>query len=405
MQAIILAAGEGKRMRPLTRTRPKVMLPVANRPILEHLLLELKAAGVYDVVLVVGYRDDVIRVYFGEGEGLGLRIRYVTQRRQLGTADALRSASHLLEDRFLLLNGDAIVGREELMRILQEDGMAIGVKEVENPEDFGVVRITDGRVREILEKPEAPPTNLINAGIYSLTREILEFVEATPLSRRGEYEITDSIQMALDQGVEFKAVDISGWIDMGYPWDLLKANERILNQIDGGKIEGEVEDGAVIKGDVIVGEGSVIRSGSYIIGPVIIGRECTIGPNCFIRPATSIGDRCHIGAAVEVKNSIIMSGTKLPHLNYVGDSVIGEGCNLGAGTKIANLRLDGDEVYLNVNGKKVATGRRKFGAVIGDNVKTGINVTINIGTLIGNDALIAPHTKAEGSIEPYTRVF
>ncbi|HDM36154.1 MAG TPA: glucose-1-phosphate thymidylyltransferase, partial [Candidatus Syntrophoarchaeum butanivorans] len=263
MQAIILAAGEGKRMRPLTRTRPKVMLPVANRPILEHLLLELKAAGVYDVVLVVGYRDDVIRAYFGEGEGLGLRIRYVTQRKQLGTADALRSASHLLEDRFLLLNGDAILGREELMRILQEDGMAIGVKEVENPEDFGVVRITDGRVREILEKPEAPPTNLINAGIYSLAREILEFVEATPLSRRGEYEITDSIQMALDQGVEFKAVDISGWIDMGYPWDLLKANERILNQIDGGKIEGEVEDGAVIKGDVIVGEGSVIRSGSY----------------------------------------------------------------------------------------------------------------------------------------------
>ncbi len=392
-------------MHPLTYTRPKVMLPVANKPILEHLIIELKKAGVDEAVLVVGYRDETIRQHFGDGSRPGVNIRYVTQRKQLGTADALKSASHLLEDQFLMLNGDAIVKSEDIKKIISNKSMVISVKEVENPQDFGVVEIKDNKVVRILEKPEKPPTNLINAGVYLFTKDILEFVEKTPLSRRGEYEITDSIQLAINAGFEFKAVKIDTWIDVGYPWDLLKANEEMLSNVEESRIEGEIEDGAVIKGSVIVGEGTVIRAGAYIIGPVIIGKNCVIGPNCFIRPYTSIGDNCHVGNAVEIKNSIIMSNTKVPHLNYVGDSVIGENCNFGAGTKIANLRLDGKEIYVSVKGKKIPTGRRKFGAVIGDNVKTGINVSINVDTFIGNDVFIAPHVKVEGCIEPFTRVF
>jgi len=334
-----------------------------------------------------------------------VRIEYVSQRRQLGTADALKSAVHLLSDEFLMLNGDNIVSHEDVRKIMESEGMAMGVFRVENPQDFGVVEIENGRIKKIVEKPEKPPSNLINAGVYRFTSDIIEFLKRTPLSKRGEYEITDTIQLAINSGIEFRAIELKTWIDVGYPWDLLKANEFMLKNLNESTIEGEIEDGAYVKGNVIIEEGTVVRSGSYIIGPVVIGKNCVIGPNCFIRPYTSIGDNGHIGACVEVKNSIIMSNTNVPHLNYVGDSVIGENCNLGAGTKIANLRLDGKEIYATVKGKKIPTGRRKFGAIVGDNVKTGINVSINVGTMIGNDVLIAPSAKVEGYIEPYSRVF
>ena len=158
---------------------------------------------------------------------------------------------------------------------------------------------------------------------------------------------------------------------------------------------------AEVKGKVYIGKNTVIRSGSYIVGPVMIGDNCDIGPNCYIRPSTSIGNNCHIGAAVELKNSIIMNGCKIPHHNYMGDSIIGENCNLGAGTKIANLRLD--KANIKINGKD--TGRRKLGAIIGDNVKTGINSSINVGTLIGNNTVIGPDTMVKGVIVPNTKIY
>ncbi|WP_456469280.1 bifunctional sugar-1-phosphate nucleotidylyltransferase/acetyltransferase [Archaeoglobus sp.] len=398
MQAVILAAGEGTRMRPLTYTRPKVMLPVANKPIIEHLIVELKKAGIQDVILVVGYRSETIRDYFGKGESWGVRIRYVEQRRQLGTADALKSASHLLDSDFLMLNGDNIVGAEDIARIASRD-RALGIYRVSRPQDFGVVIVEDGKVRRIIEKPSQPPANTINAGVYKLDATILDCLEKTEISERGEYEVTDTIQLAIGNGLEFEAVELNRWIDVGYPWDLLRANEVLLDEIR-PEIRGEVEDGAVIKGRVFVDEGSLVMSGSYIIGPAIIGKNCRIGPYCYIRPHTSIGDNCHIGTFVEVKNSIIMSNTNLPHLNYAGDSVIGEGCNFGAGTKVANLRLDEKEVRVAVKGRVVSTGRKKFGAVVGDNVKTGINVSINVGAMVGNDVLVGPGKVVSGTVDP-----
>ncbi|RLI73499.1 glucose-1-phosphate thymidylyltransferase [Archaeoglobales archaeon] len=402
MQAVILAAGEGTRLRPLTYTRPKVMLPIANKPILEHLISELIKVGINEIVLVVGYKDETIRDHFGK-EWNGIKISYSMQRKQLGTADALKSASHLVNNEFLMLNGDAIVGNKDIEEILKVDGNVIAVKKVNNPQDFGVVEIENGNVKSIIEKPEKPISNLINAGVYKFDKKIFDFIEKTKPSIRGEYEITDSISLAIKQGEMFKAVEIEEWIDIGYPWDMLKANEYVLNKIK-GKIEGDVEKNVSIKGEVIVGENTIIKSGSYIVGPVIIGENCEIGPNSYIKPFTAIGDNCRIGIC-EIKNSIIMSNTKIPHFNYVGDSIIGENCNLGAGTKIANLRLDEKEIYVSVKGKKIPTGRRKFGAVIGDNVKTGINVSINVGCMIGNDVFIAPHTKVDGFVESYSKIW
>ena len=164
---------------------------------------------------------------------------------------------------------------------------------------------------------------------------------------------------------------------------------------------GEVEKNVVLKGVVSIGRNTVVRSGSYIVGPVIIGQDCDIGPNCYIRPSTSIGDNCHIGAAVEVKNSIIMRGSKIPHHNYVGDSVIGEGCNFGACTKIANLKLDKS----NVVAAGIDTKRHKLGAIIGDGVEIGINASINVGCIIGNNACIGPGAIAHGVISPGSKVF
>jgi bifunctional UDP-N-acetylglucosamine pyrophosphorylase/glucosamine-1-phosphate N-acetyltransferase len=152
---------------------------------------------------------------------------------------------------------------------------------------------------------------------------------------------------------------------------------------------------------VVIGKNTVVKSGSYIEGPVIIGEGCRIGPNCYIRSSTTIGNNCHIGAGVEVKNSIIMNNSDVPHLNYIGDSVIGEGCNFGAGTKIANLRLD--EANITVTG--IDTKRHKLGAIIGDNVKTGINSCINVGTVIGNNTFIGPGMVVRGNILPNTKLF
>ena len=399
MKAVILAAGEGKRMHPLTYTRPKVMVPLAGRPILEHLVLEIKQAGIRDFVFIVGYRDEAIRNHFGRGERWGVSIDYMTQRKQSGTADALRPASGLIDGSFLLANGDAIVASGEIRRIITRDGNTMGLVETEDTTDMGVVEVRDGKVTRIYEKAEPPPTQLVNAGIYLLTPEIFSALSATHKSSRGEYELTDSLQLLMEGGIPLSYEMIASWINISYPWDLLRANEELLIQMEPA-IQGEIEDHVVLSGSVSVGKGTVIRSGSYIVGPAVIGENCEIGPNCYIRPGTAIGDGCHIGTAVEVKNSIVMSNTNIPHHNYIGDSIIGANCNLGAGTKVANLRLD--KATIKVGG--LDTGRRKLGAIVGDGVQTGINSCLNVGCSIGNDSIIGPGVVARGIIRPGARI-
>ncbi len=395
MKAVILAAGEGNRMRPLTYTRPKVMLPIANKPILEHLLIEAKKGGIKEFILIVGYHDEQIRHYFGDGGKWGVKIEYSTQRRQLGTASAAGMVKDLVDGNFLMMNGDNIINHKSIEGIIGRNETTMSLVEVENTEGLGLVEIAGDKVVGIHEKMEKPISNLANAGLYLFTPAIFAAISETPTSPRGEYEITASIQLLIDQGIPVSYQQIDSWLDSSYPWDLLSANETLLNEISPQNL-GEMEENVIIKGTVDIGKGSIVRSGSYIIGPVIIGEDCDIGPNCFIRPHTSIGNRCHIGSGVEVKNSIIMNNTALPHQNYVGDSVLGEGCNLGAGTKIANLRLD--EQHIIVEGKN--TGRQKLGAIIGDEVKTGINASINLGTMIGNNTRIGPGAVASGIISP-----
>jgi len=392
MECVVLAAGEGKRMRPLTAKRPKVMLPLANRPMMEHLVLAARDAGITNFVFVVGYGEREIRRHFGDGSVFGIRVEYAPQRHQHGTADAVRAARDLVTGPFLVLNGDMILKSEDIRTLCRQEPPCMCTSMTDHPEDYGVVLAEEGRITSLEEKSKAPRSNLINAGAYFFTPEIFERIDRVRPSPRGELELTDALAGIIAER-KLRANPLSYWMDVGYPWDMLGANASLM-QVLLSENRGSVEDGVTLQGGVQIGEGSVIKSGTYIEGPCIIGKNCRIGPHAYIRGATSIGDDCHVGHCSEIKNSIIMAGTKIPHFNYIGDSVIGAGCNFGAGTKIANLRHD--HATIRVCGTD--TRRTKFGAVIGDNVRFGINCSINVGSMIGSETQFAPNSCIEGCI-------
>lgn len=172
-------------------------------------------------------------------------------------------------------------------------------------------------------------------------------------------------------------------------WKLLESSEKAISQLK-TEIHGEVEQGVVVKGELHVGKGTIVKSGTRIEGNVYVGANCIIGPNAFLRNGTIISDKCHIGTS-EIKNSIILSGSNVPHYSYVGDSVIGRNCNLGAGTKVANLRHDGGTVKVILNGNKVDSGRRKLGALLFNDVKCGVNSSINCGATLLQGARVMPN--------------
>ncbi len=407
-RALVLAAGEGTRMYPLTEKRPKPMIKVAGKPLLLWVLETLKNRGITEVVMVVGWEGKRIKDYFGDGKRFGLDIKYVYQEKRMGTAHATLLGEKFLGDgAFLSVNGDVIITEEMVDTVLQrhrETGLnVVGVAEVRDPRGFGIVHVENGLIKEIEEKPDRPTRNTINSGIYVLKPDIFSLVRETPLSARGEYEITDTFKLAIEKEGVAAAILPGEWVDVGRPWDLLEANRVLMDRVE-MTVDGDVEEGARLIGPVKVGKGASIKSGSYVEGPVIIDEGAKIGPNCYIRPHTYIGKRCHVGAAVEIKNSIIMDDTKVPHHNYVGDSVIGERCNFGSGTKLANLRFDDRPVRVVVKGELVDSGRRKLGAIVGDDVKTGVNVSVDPGTVIGCDVWISPGAYVRGFISSKTFV-
>ena len=368
MKAIILSAGEGTRMRPLTLTKPKTMLPVAGKPIIQYNIEALRDCGVKDILLIVGYKEEIVRNYFRDGSQLGVNISYATQSKLEGTADAIGYGKDFIED--------YENSKPDTLMVLTE---------VEDPSAFGVVELDGDKIINIVEKPkkEEAPSNLINTGIYIFNKDIFDKIEKTEISPRGEYEITDSLSLQIADGKVVKGHKTTKeWMDIGKPWELIEINEELLNHID-GEIKGTVEEGATIHGEVFLDEGSLIRSGVYIKGPVYIGKNCDIGPNSYIRGNSYFGDNVHIGNAVEIKNSIIMENTNVSHLSYVGDSILGSNCNIAAGTNIANLRFDNKNVKTTIKNKKTDTGRRKLGAIVGDFVKTGINSSLSPGVKIG----------------------
>jgi len=403
MKAFILAAGKGTRMRPLTVNTPKPLLPVGGKPILQHLIDNIEER-VDEIIILIGWKGEKIKETVHSEKA---KIKFTRQEKLLGTADAINHAEKFMDDSFICMNGDVIVPKSSLHEFIdffeEKENSTIGMARVEDPESYGVV-ITEGdEVTDIIEKPKKPKSNLINAGLYGFTTDIFKAIEETEKSSRGEYEITDSLQILIDQkllGFEIK----DKWYELSRPWDLLSANKELMEQTLEENIKGDVENNVHIEGKVYVSEGASIKKGAYLKGPIYIGKKAEIGPNCYIRPATYIGNNCKVGNAVEVKNSIVMEGTQIPHHNYVGDSVIGKDCNFGSGTKVANLRLDEKEITVVHQEKKVDTKRRKLGVIMGDDVKTGINSMIDPGTIIWQKSFIGPGTVADGEIGPESKI-
>ncbi len=227
MQAVVLAAGQGKRLRPLTNDIPKVMLKINGKPLLQIILEQLKSVGISDIVVVVHYKKDTITDYFGDGEKFGLKITYVEQKEMKGTGDAVLQAEQFIsEDKFICIAGDSLFETDLLQRII--DNPAVGVmtcKEVADGRQFGVLEMDGDNIKRIIEKSDNPPSNLANFSVYKFPKRIFEVLHKIPLSPRGEYEVTDAIQLLIDEGVEFKCENAEKVVDIGSPEQLEEAQK------------------------------------------------------------------------------------------------------------------------------------------------------------------------------------
>jgi len=397
LKAVILAAGEGRRCRPLTQTRSKVMLPVGNRPFMEHVINALAENGIQDLYIVVGYQKERVMDHFEDGVDFGVNITYLEQNELLGTAHALGKAENYIDEPFLVVNGDNLIDSRAVSELISARGDNVILAALRRHSgDYGVLMVEQERVKAIVEKPGRPCSGILNTGAYKFSPEIFQDIHNTPLSERGSYELTETISQMIAEGREIVPLIGKGvWADAIFAWDLLHANAMALGLKD-MKIEGEVEEGAKIKGPVEVGEGSIIRSGSYLVGPVSIGEDCDIGPGVVILPSTSIGDSARVGPHSEVRNSIIMNDARIGSGAIVSDSVLGASSILGDQMIVESgpCVVEVEETFL----------RAEFGAILSDNVTAGARVMAHAGTVVGSGARIDSGCIIRGQIERESRV-
>jgi UDP-N-acetylglucosamine diphosphorylase / glucose-1-phosphate thymidylyltransferase / UDP-N-acetylgalactosamine diphosphorylase / glucosamine-1-phosphate N-acetyltransferase / galactosamine-1-phosphate N-acetyltransferase len=378
MKAIILAAGRSTRTYPLTVDLPKAMLKIANKELLRHSLETLDGL-VDEVVVVVGFGKDLIMKAFGRDFN-GIKLTYAEQKDQLGTGHAVLAAEQFIgNEEFIIMNGDDIYSRKDLERMIEESPAALS-QEVDDARPFGIWLEKEGRISGYEEKPATEGPGLVNTGTFVLGPELFMHIRNLKKTSRGEYELNEAVNsLARDKPV--RIVKTKEWMPVGYPWHVLDANRRFLDGMKESR-RGTVEPGVTINGKVSIGKGTVVKAGTYIEGPVMIGEDCVIGPNAYLRPYSTIGDKCRVGNASEVKNSVIGDGSKAPHFNYVGDSVIGRDVNLAGYTFTANLRHDRTVVRTAVKGNLMETGKAKFGSVIGDGARLGASTMIYPGRKI-----------------------
>lgn len=391
MHIVIMAAGEGSRMRPFTNTIPKPLLKVAGKTLIEH-NIENIIDNFDSIFCIVQYKKEKFKEYFWDSYK-GKQITYIEQIDRSGTGAAILSLDWHISGDFIVISGDDMYDADDIMKLANTPGFWTLCKSVENPKDFWII-MTDEKnnATGIIEKPEDDSYgNFANIGIHKFNSSIFEVLKTLPDSPRWELEITDLIQYYI-QKWEYKVITAEWrWVTIWYPWDLLKANTEIIgNYTTTINHAQEIEDNVHIKGNIFIWKWSIIKSGTYIEGNCYIGENVIIWPNAYIRGNTSIGDNSKVWAFVEVKNSYIWDTTFVPHLSYIGDSIIGNNINIGWGTKTANLRHDWKTIHTLVKWKLVDTGRVKLGAIIGDNVKTGINTLIYPGRTLDTDTTTLP---------------
>ena len=326
MKGLILSGGKGTRLRPLTFTQAKQLVPVANKPVLFYGIEALKEAGIKQIGIVVGDTKDEIKEAVGNGSRWGLRITYIEQEAPLGLAHAVKISEDFLGDEpFVMYLGDNILksGIKSLVEKFKEKkpNSLILLTEVPDPRLFGVAELKDGKVVRLVEKPKKPMSNLALVGVYMFDYHVFEAVNAIKPSWRNELEITDSIQYLVDHGYEVHPHLVRGWWkDTGKIEDILEANRLILESIV-GKIQGKVDEASRINGPVIIEEGVVVQN-SIIRGPAIIGAETEI-INSYIGPFTAIQERCRI-IQTEIEHSIVLEGSEILDVgSRIDESLIG----------------------------------------------------------------------------------
>ena len=353
MKGIILHGGHGTRLRPLTHTGPKQLLPIANKPMSEYCVESLRNAGITDIAIIIGgVGSNKVQEYYGDGKDFGVKFSYIEQDFPKGIAHAVRLCKDFVgKEKFVVFLGDNIIQKDisEYVNdfINSDDAASILLCEVDNPSQFGIAEIKNGKIIKLIEKPKNPSTNLAVTGIYFLTPIIFDLIDNLKPSWRNEFEIVDALQMLLDINQKVRYYMITDfWKDTGTPEDILQANQTILENMK-NYYYGIKEDDVIIEGNIMIGKGTIIKNGSKIIGPVIIGENCLISDNAYIGPNTSIGDNsklsnchiersimmsnCEITGNIKIKNSIIASNSYILQKNPNDDEKI---FLLGEGTKI-----------------------------------------------------------------------
>ena len=379
MKAVILAAGEGKRLRPFTETMPKVMLSVGNKPILEHIFDSLKNTGIGEVIIVVGYKKEVIMEYFKNYKKI--KISYVTQDKQLGTAHALLQAKNHVKSPFVVIPGDNIIDKKSIANLIQDKSeYSMLIKEHSHPSKYGVVFLEKGKLRRIVEKPSEDIGKFISTGIYKFPKKIFNDIEK--ISKSGTHSLSSVVETLVQHGKTINTIKADQWMDIVYPWDILDVNEAMINNVSSVK-SGTIEKQVTIKGNVSIGKDTKIYSGCYIVGPVSIGEGCEIGPNACIFPSTTIGDNSVIHPFTEVKNSVIMKNTRIGSNSFISNSIVAKGTIIGnhfSSTEGENVVEIEDEF------KKL----KNLGAMIGEDCTIGSHVIVDPGIIIGRKCDISP---------------
>jgi glucose-1-phosphate thymidylyltransferase len=357
MKGLILSGGKGTRLRPLTYTSAKQLVPVANKPVLFYAIEAIVAAGITDIGIIVGDTREEIRAAVGDGARWGAKVTYIEQSAPLGLAHAVMIAEeYLAGSPFVMYLGDnliagGITGLVDEFRALGCNSEIL-LAEVPNPEQFGVAELTpDGKVRRLVEKPKEPQSNLALVGVYMFDANIFESVRRIKPSGRGELEITDAIQDLIDRGLSVHPHIVRGWWkDTGKLDDMLEANRIVLEGRDSrrGVTLGAIGEGSQIEGRVEIGEGVVLID-SLVRGPVVIGDGARI-ENAFVGPYTSIGERCKL-VCCEIENSIILADSEIRDIP---------------------LRIDGSLIGRNVRIVKTDFKPKAYRFMLGDNSEVGI---------------------------------
>jgi len=391
--AVVLAAGEGVRLRPLTHNRPKPLLPAGTSPVLEHVLDTLTAVGVEEIVLVVGYGRARVQDAVGSTHE-GASISYLVQDPQLGSGHALLQAEDALDEPFLVVNGDQIVAPRIVRDVLDAhretaDAVAsLAVLDHDRVDRYGGVTVEDGRVACLRENPETPGAYRLNAGVYAFERDVFDAIRSVD-PEDGEVALTSGLQTAVDDGATVRAVETRGlWVDANYPWDVLAVARELFEH-------GVLADGTAP--DAGVADAARVHESAVLRPPVAVAPDAVVGPGAVLGPNVCVGQNATVEASAVLENTVLDADARVGANGTLRDCVVGQGVRVGSGTTVPGG--PGDVV---VEDRVIPD--RQLGAVIADRARLGGGVTVSPGTLIGPDAEIGAGATLDANVPPGAEV-